>query len=270
MVGLQFCNFWESRIDWDGYTELICLFFFNPTQRSKGTAIHTSPQGKPDPSHCSASVPLIGKLPLCTEDLPAIVLTLCHYTEWRAIERSFYYCLELKSRSQDCSGAKSNLFLSFHSYKVEMIPTSRPPTPPALSICKFQGRYVKFGGGGGGDGSTPDGFKFLQGLRIYTTPKFIFKETASRVFLDVEEFLPESHTQNDVSPMHTTGNFSKKLPVPSKGYWGLCVSARVMKRREKWDQWFQPGAVLPSRKHLTMFGEIFGCHSLEVLLESSG
>lgn len=204
---------------------IICInFFLSPTQRSKGTAIHTSPQGKPDPSHCSASVQLIGKRPLCTEDLPAIVLTLRHYTEWRAIERSFYYCLELKSRSQDCQGAKSNLFLSFHFYKVEMIPTSHTPTPPVLSICRFQSKDVRIAGGGcvcrgwGQGGLTPDGFKLLQGLRIYTTPGFVFKETASRVFLDVEEFLPQSNTQNDASPMPTTGNFSKKIPVPSTCY----------------------------------------------------
>lgn len=144
----------SHRLRW-----IICIhfFFLSPTQRSKGTAIHTSPQGKPDPSHCSASVQLIGKRPLCTEDLPAIVLTLRHYTEWRAIERSFDYCLELKSRSQDCLEAKSNLFLSFHFYKVEMIPTSHPPPllyfPSAGSRARMSGLReggVCAGVGGGG------------------------------------------------------------------------------------------------------------------------
>lgn len=97
------------------------------------------------PSPCLALVQLICKRRLCTQDLPVIVLTLGHDAAWRATGRSTYYCLELKSRSQNCSGAKSNLFPSFHLYEVEMTPTSHPPCPRP-SICKPQGRYVRLWG----------------------------------------------------------------------------------------------------------------------------
>lgn len=112
----------------------------NPTEKGKTSA---SPQGKLDPSYL-ASVHLICKLPPCTQDLLAIVLTLCHYAKWRAIERSIYCCLEWKSRRQNCSGAKSNLFLGFHFFlKLEGFP---PPPPLWLSICMFQGRCIENAG----------------------------------------------------------------------------------------------------------------------------
>lgn len=97
---------------------------YHPIEKGKTSA---SPQGKLDLPSYLASVHLICKLPLCTQDLLAIVLTLCHYAKWRAIERSIYCCLEWKSRRQNCSGAKSNLFMGFHFFlKLEGFPLPLP------------------------------------------------------------------------------------------------------------------------------------------------
>lgn len=93
--------------------------FLKPTGKMKRIAIHVSPQEKLNLSPYLASVQLICKLHLYKQDLPAIVLTFCHYEKQTAfIERSIYYCFQWKPRSQNCSGAKYNLFLGFHFIKL--------------------------------------------------------------------------------------------------------------------------------------------------------
>lgn len=116
-----------------------------PSEKGKTSA---NPQGKLDPLYL-ASMPLICKLPLCTQDPLAIVLTLCHYAKWRAIEKSIYCCLEWKSRRQNCSGAESNLFMGFHFPEVGRIPPP-PSFPSACSRAGVSGLGVRL---------TPDGTK---------------------------------------------------------------------------------------------------------------